>query len=83
MRIDLTKLPEYYLHFIAFCSLASNVLAVFERAVNLNFPDAPAQRWLKFANDLISGFGALNFRDRIVNGSATSKEKANAAASGD
>lgn len=76
-HFDLNKLPEYYLHFVAISSFVANFLAVVERAINLNFPNSRAAHLFKFLNDLVSGFGALNLRDRIVNGS---KEKGLAAA---
>lgn len=59
------KLFEFGMHFVFWCSISSNVLALIERWLKKWFPESKLVRPLEAFADLLNEFGALNFRDRI------------------
>lgn len=57
---------EAITHFVFWCSIATLFLAAVERSVRKFYPDSKADKLIAFVTDLVSQFGALNFRDKIA-----------------
>ena len=56
---------EWATKIVFWCSIASLVLAVFERWANQWFPNTKVAWVVSAVTDLVNQFGALNLRDRI------------------